>query len=343
MNDFPTYLPREGVTDLHAAIDTEATRAAGAARLISVLIPAHGRPTQLAACLDALAAQDLPAAEFEIIICDDGSPAPLRDALASQLAGMPPALRVSIVRQAQRGPAAARNNAARHATGRVLAFTDDDCLPARDWLASLVARLDRDPHVLVGGDVENALPDNLCSAATQMIVSFISECHERRGSAVRFFTTSNLAVPAAGFLQLGGFSESFPLAAGEDYDFCARWQERGMRAVYAREVRIRHAHPLSLRSFVRQHFNYGRGSFLMRQRLAERRGERLRGEALRFYAGLIRYPLQRERLPRGLLCAGLVLLAQAATACGVVRAALSRHQAAARSGLQPARNSLNQP
>ncbi|MFM6530798.1 MAG: glycosyltransferase family 2 protein, partial [Dolichospermum sp.] len=35
-----------------------------------------------------------------------------------------------------KGPAANRNNGAKYATGEWLAFTDDDCLPDPQWLAS---------------------------------------------------------------------------------------------------------------------------------------------------------------------------------------------------------------
>ena len=90
---------------------------------VSIVIPTYGRPDQLAACLDSLEALDYPRDRFEVIVVDDGSPQPL-----------PPyggALRVTLVRQAHAGPAAARNTGAAASRGRWLAFTDDDCRPAK--------------------------------------------------------------------------------------------------------------------------------------------------------------------------------------------------------------------
>ena len=53
---------------------------------------------------------------------DDGSPTPLDDLVAA----FQSQVRVTLIRQANAGPAAARNAAAHRATGEYLAFTDDD-------------------------------------------------------------------------------------------------------------------------------------------------------------------------------------------------------------------------
>ena len=45
--------------------------------LVSIVVPTLGRPGALARCLESLAAQTLPASAFEVIVVDDGSPAPV--------------------------------------------------------------------------------------------------------------------------------------------------------------------------------------------------------------------------------------------------------------------------
>jgi glycosyltransferase involved in cell wall biosynthesis len=94
---------------------------------ISVVIPAFERIGALEGCLHALAAQTLPPSKFEVIVCDDGSRLPVRDALASTLGALADRLHVRVIRQDNGGPAAARNRGAGAAIGRYLAFTDDDC------------------------------------------------------------------------------------------------------------------------------------------------------------------------------------------------------------------------
>src|SRR5690242_9960611 len=122
----------------------------------SIIVPTYERPEQVAACLKALARLKYPRERFEVIIVDDGSQtAP--NAAVEFLQGR---LHVTLLLQAHAGPAAARNAGAMRARGKYLAFTDDDCLPAPDWLQALTACFDRAPDHLVGGRIINAFPEN---------------------------------------------------------------------------------------------------------------------------------------------------------------------------------------
>ncbi len=76
---------------------------------------------------------DYPADQFEVIVIDDGSSMPI-DAWSGDS-------RVRVIRQDNKGPAAARNAGIASARGAFLAFTDDDCVPEPGWLAALVEAL----------------------------------------------------------------------------------------------------------------------------------------------------------------------------------------------------------
>ncbi|WNN91960.1 glycosyltransferase family 2 protein [Gloeocapsopsis dulcis] len=130
----------------------------------------------------------------------------------------------------------------------------------------------------------------------------------------QFFASNNFALSAELFRTLGGFNTSFPLAAGEDREFCDRWLYHGYQMVYAPEVQIYHAHKLSLRSFWRQHFNYGRGAFCFHQARSQRNVEQIKVE-LSFYFNLLTYPLS-ERSPQSALLSFLLLLSQIANISG---------------------------
>src|SRR5438105_662716 len=95
---------------------------------ISIVIPTHSRPVELVTCCQALCQQDYPRDRWEVIIVDDGSPQPLDDLLAP----FREPLKLTLIRQAQCGPAMARNQGASYASGQYIAFTDDDCLPAKN-------------------------------------------------------------------------------------------------------------------------------------------------------------------------------------------------------------------
>lgn len=283
--------------------------------MISVVVPTYGRPQALAACLSALADSRIAPGEFEVIVVDDGSPEPL-DAVVEAHRGR---LQVALHRQSNRGPAAARNAGAARARGSVIAFTDDDCLPDPAWLRHLSARAEAHEGALIGGRTENVLTSNPFASASQHLVSYLYEYGRTEVGGPRwsgFFTSNNLAVPTAAFRDLGGFDEGFPLAAGEDRDFCARWVEEGRPCLYAPEALVRHAHPLSGRGFLRQHWNYGRGAFHFHEARRRRGLGGMHPEPPAFYAGMVRYPLRAEGPIRGAFQAALIAVAQGVNALG---------------------------
>lgn len=283
---------------------------------VSVVIPTFSRPESLAQCLAALAAQTLPRGAFEVIVCDDGSPSPLA-AIVEPFADR---MAVRVVRRTRAGPATARNEGARHARAAILAFTDDDCVPTPLWLELLVDRMRRHPGHLIGGSIVNLLPGDPYATATQLITSSVYEYYSRSAAGHRFFSTTNLAVPANRFWLLEGFSERFVHAAGEDYDFCARWAEAGFPSEYAPEVEVGHAHGHTLASFWRQHFGYGRALLRVRQGMAWRRGgSGIDLESPGFYRQILTYPLLHSEHGSAVRNAALVLFAQIATACGGLR------------------------
>jgi len=270
----------------------------------SVIVPTHNRPRQLCDCLAALARQEFPKDQFEVIVVDDGGDPPV-----AVSAG------VTLLRQPHAGPAAARNTGAAHDRGRWLAFTDDDCLPAADWLTALGGRLAAQPEHLIGGAVANSLTDNPYTAASQQLVSYLFAYYNANPDRPRFFTSNNMAVAAAAFRAAGGFDVALPRAAAEDRELCDRWLHQKRPMASAPEALVRHAHPLTLRTFWRQHFNYGCGAHYFHRTRARRGGGPLRVEPWRFYADLLRYPFTVAD-PRPLRQATLLFVAQAANALG---------------------------
>lgn len=301
--------------------------------IISVIVPTYDRPQALGRCLRALAAQRFPRSRFEVLVCDDGSMPPVSAQHAELIAELDATMQIRVVRQENAGPAAARNRGATLARGRYLAFTDDDCEPAPEWLARLDRRFDVNPDLLLGGGMRNGLAANSCTTATQVIMEFVY-AHHWRYTRVRLFSTSNLSLPAAGFHAIGGFSPDFPDAAGEDYDLCVRWQESGGQAEYVHDAFITHHHALTFRAYLRQHFGYGRG--LLRVRRRQRlRGRRKRMPGPGFYLRLVLHPLRRWQSPMAWLCALLIAMSQAATVLGAVIELMTPSRRRASGGASP--------
>jgi GT2 family glycosyltransferase len=281
---------------------------------ITVVIPTYERPAQLQSCLAGLAQTTYTRDRFEVIVVDDGGSVPLGPVVERYTEH----LDLRLERQANAGPAAARNAGASRARGGLLAFTDDDCVPDRDWLSALARAAASHPGHLLGGRTINRLTGNAYSAASQHLVSYLYEYSQARPTPgwSRFFASNNLALPRSDFERIGGFDVAFPLAAGEDRDFCDRWNAHGLPMLYVPDACVWHAHGLTLGGFWRQHWNYGRGAYHFHQARLRRGAERFRSEPLSFYWNLLRYPLRHEPLPRGVVQTALLGVSQCANALG---------------------------
>jgi glycosyltransferase involved in cell wall biosynthesis len=280
----------------------------------SVIVPTYNRHQSLDRCLAALSAQEIGRDRFEVIVVNDGGAVSPRDVVDRHRAY----LDVRLLEQPNAGPATARNAGAAAARGDYLVFTDDDCLPEPRWLATLGASVDRHPGHAVGGSVDNALVGGIYSIASQQLIDFLYHYYNAPRADGRFFITSNLAFPVARFRELGGFDVTFPLAAAEDRDLVDRWREQGGAIVYEDRAVVRHAHALTLRSFCRQHLNYGRGAFHLHRARALRGVAPIQFEPVRFYSGLVGHPLGKGGGPRALAVSALLLASQVVYVAGYV-------------------------
>ncbi len=287
---------------------------------ISVIIPSYARPGRLRQCLNALCAQTWPRDGFEVIVVDDGSPQPLEevvDAFRSRL-------NLTLARQENSGPGAARNRGASIARGTLIAFTDDDCLPEEGWLEALAETHRQAPSNLLGGHTLNPDEQNLFAATSQLIVDSAYRFYNDNPLKSRFFASNNMAVPAALFQSLGGFAVDFRVAS-EDRELCDRWRWKGHGLRYVPDARVQHARELSLGSFVNQHFNYGRGACQFHGVRSHRRSGSLAPE-LRSHGRFLREVakgVSRQKPGRAARITGLLGLWQVSNAIGYLYAAVT--------------------
>ena len=169
---------------------------------VSVVVPTCGRAELLERCLAALENQSLPRGDYEIIVADDS-------ALRS-------------------GPAAARNRGWRKARAPIVAFTDDDTVPERDWLERGLG----------------AMKDSVDAAAGRIVMPIPREPtdYERdaQGLERSEFVTANCFVRRRVLERLNGFDEGFRLAWREDSDLHFRLLRIGARLVHAPRAVVVH-------------------------------------------------------------------------------------------------------
>jgi glycosyltransferase involved in cell wall biosynthesis len=120
---------------------------------ISVLLSTHNpRMAVLQRTLDALARQTLPASEWELVLVDNGSLAPVAE--SNLLLGD---VQVRHVRENQLGLLYGRLAGIRNSSGDIIVFCDDDTIFKHDYLEVACRIFGRDP--LLGVAVGKSVPD----------------------------------------------------------------------------------------------------------------------------------------------------------------------------------------
>jgi glycosyltransferase involved in cell wall biosynthesis len=280
----------------------------------SIVIPTFNRPDCLRICLHAIAHLNYPKEQFEVIVVDDGSPHPL-DAVVESFNT---SFAIKLLRQSNKGPAAARNTGIAAARGIMIAFVDDDCEPDENWLQVLAAQHATALDCLIGGRMINRLSNNLYSTASQLITDVVYRHYNADPNNARFVASNNMALPTDSLREIGGFDEAFLMAAAEDRELCERWRSLGKRIVYSPDMIVYHSHHLTLTSYLRQHFNYGRGAYHFHQKRFRRGVRSLSAEASFHHniANWLFYPLTRVSGWRKPALFSLIVLWQIANAAG---------------------------
>jgi glycosyltransferase involved in cell wall biosynthesis len=263
---------------------------------LSVVMPTYNRAPVLGRALDALAACVPLPGGHEVIVVDDGS----TDDTAS-VATRPG---VRLLRQPNKGAAAARNLGWQSALAPVVAFIDDDTVPDRGWLVDISAAIEAAPPSVggVGGAIA-PLRDGRMARFVQLERLVGHGAGDDRG--VRYLVTANAAFRVDALVDVGGFDEAYDTAA-EDCDLGIRLRRAGWDLDVSAAALVRHEHHTGLRAVLALYGRAGAG----RARLARNLGEGAAGVAVPMLSP--RYWRDRYRYYRSaggrLTACGFVLL-----------------------------------
>ena len=203
--------------------------------VVSVHVSTYRRPGFLPELVASLESQTFDRDAFEVAVVDDGS----GDATWGVLCDLVERteLRMVVVRTTRnRGAAPARNTAVAQTRSDLLAFTDDDCLPAPGWLEALV-EIARDGADVVQGRTE---PDDVPGSGPWSRSIRIE-------SPTPLFETCNIVYRRDAFERAGGFDERNAVsdrpgahAFGEDVLLGAAVVAAGGRRAFAPAALVRH-------------------------------------------------------------------------------------------------------
>lgn len=217
---------------------------------VSVVVPVLNGATTIGDMLRALTEQSPIPAELEIIVVDNGS----SDATREIVQGYP---QVTLLSEARRGPAAARNKGLHHATGEIILHCDADTLPTRRWISGLASCFDDAAVNLAAGNTLNfppATPAERYLAGSQL---YDAETNINR-PVLPFVASMNMAVRRNAAVAIGGWNDQ--MMTSEDVDFSTRLLERFPgRIKYARAAVLFHRNRSTDAALRRQAWSYGEG------------------------------------------------------------------------------------
>ena len=221
--------------------------------MISVIIPSHNRKILLRKTLDALSRQTFPADQFEVIVvldgCQDGTRGMLNEYSAQYC--------LLIIEQEQSGPAAARNLGAKHATGDLLIFIDDDIEPIPEFIqAHLNAHKGSSPLVVIGYSPP-AMKGEHSYFAIELMGWWEKMFEDMYQPGYRFrfsdMLSGNFSIPSDIFTHIGGFNDEFTVH--EDYELGVRLIHAGIGFVFEQNaLGIHHEQSDLRRSLSRKYF-----------------------------------------------------------------------------------------
>jgi len=240
---------------------------------ISVVLCTRDPQDEILDCLAALERQDYP--DYEIVVVDN---APTTDALAAVVAARPGKVPIRRVVEPRPGLSWARNCGLHTATGRIVAYIDDDEVPDRYWLAEIARGFrTRDEVAAVSGMI---LPAALESQAQDWYEQFGGHSKGRGFTQAVFDVDShaaqsplyplppfgaggNVAFDRALLVERGGFDVALgagtPAHSGEETAMLCDLMLAGHTVVYRPSAFVRHHHYAEVADMARQLYGYGVG------------------------------------------------------------------------------------
>jgi glucosyl-dolichyl phosphate glucuronosyltransferase len=222
---------------------------------LSVVVATWNRAHLLGDTLRALGAQEVPTGlPWEIVVVDNNSTdatAQVVDEFAAALDAVP----IRRVLEPEQGLSRARNRGVGEARGAILAFCDDDVLPAKDWVARIPAALGRWNADGVGGRIlprfEGATPPAWLTGSRRLMRQLALMDWEDSGPLALPLAPNpqvwgaNMAFRREVFDRAGGFDprrgvSGRRLFRGEEADLIERALRLGMRIAYDASLTVHH-------------------------------------------------------------------------------------------------------
>ncbi|GAA5076273.1 glycosyltransferase [Roseibacterium beibuensis] len=205
---------------------------------LSVVVVSHGRPAALCRCLLGFHQQDAGDVEVVVVADPDG---------LSAISRLPFHARLKTALQQGENISTARNDGVALAAGDVVAFVDDDAVPAPTWATRVKAAFAEQPMIdAMTGPVIGRNGISLQWGETGVDRTGRDRNLSDGDGVVRKLHGTNMAMRRSVFDRIGGFDPAFAFYL-DDTDFAIRMAEAGLQSALTWDMIVHHGFAASAR------------------------------------------------------------------------------------------------
>jgi glycosyltransferase involved in cell wall biosynthesis len=215
-------------------------RSNGSAPLVTAIVSTRNRAEEIGPCVESILKSEN--VDFELVVVDQSETDASRRAI-EPFASDP---RLRLVSTDTRGLSVSRNIGVANSRAEILAFTDDDCRVAPDWLATVASIFAREPDVALlfgrvlrsDGGAAGGFAAEFDPASERVFRDEYPHVLEAWGIG------ANMALRRSVLENVGGFDPALgagaPFRAGEDADIAIRFVAAGHAMLHTRLPNVTH-------------------------------------------------------------------------------------------------------
>ena len=221
---------------------------------VSIIVPARNEEKVIKECIDSLLNLDYPKNKYEIIVADGMSTDKTREIVKGY------GKKVKLILNKKINAAAGRNLGLKHARGKIIAFTDADCVVDKKWLKNLAKELK--PNTVVGGaNLPSKNTGYFSRAVSYALGTFFGSAGSaqsyvyKKKTEVKSVPNANAMYWKSDILKVGGYDERF--TTGQDAELNYRLRKARVKFYFIPDAKVwpkMRATPLK---FAKRMFQYG--------------------------------------------------------------------------------------
>jgi cellulose synthase/poly-beta-1,6-N-acetylglucosamine synthase-like glycosyltransferase len=226
---------------------------------VSIIVPVLNSEKTIKVLLESLINLDYDKKKLEIIMVDGGSKDSTKEIIQN--------FSVNLIIEKKKGLNVARNTGFKISTGKIILFTDSDCVIPENWVKNMVKHFLNPKVGCVGGSILRYKNSFLSRYADESIMPVLRrfkkfEMLNNVELFSRYPAGCNMAFRRRAIEKVGGFNEEIIYGFDED-ELVERVCNAGYKLILDPDTIVKHQHRPNLKSLLKQNYNYGKGGTIM--------------------------------------------------------------------------------